>query len=336
MSMTNPQNPVRVRGLTLGWGLWMTLLLPTLGLAKAPPFEQLVASSDSHVLMEWAKRYEHGVSVPQDVDRAIQLYCRAAQGGDAQAQYSLGWIYALGRAGKRNEVLAAAWLDLAAKQHYRQAESMLNNLGVEPGKSKRKARCVLSKDLTFETIAKDPGPIDIKPRSNSKLIKNAGRKQIEALVKKLAPQYGLSPRLVLAVIQAESNFNPKALSPKNAQGLMQLIPETAARFGVKDVWDPEQNVRGGMAYLRWLLRHFNGNVRFALAAYNAGEKTVERYGGVPPYEETQNYVRRITENLKPGSKVLPTQYGKTMDRLRTRRGLDLRPDAVLVQEYSPG
>ena len=335
--MAKLQHRISLRGPGLVLCAALTLvLLPALGLAKSPPFEELVASSDSDVLMEWAKRYEHGVNVPQDIDRAIRLYCQAAQAGDAQAQYNLGWIYALGRAGTRNEVLAAAWLDLAAKQDYRQAESMLQNLGVAPGKSKRKPQCVLSGDLTFETIVQAPGLIDKQPRSRSRLVKNAGRKQIEALVRKLAPGYGLSPRLVLAVIQAESNFNTKALSPKNAQGLMQLIPATAARFGVNDVWDPEQNLRGGMAYLRWLLRHFNGNVRLALAAYNAGEKTVERYGGVPPYAETQNYVRRITENLRPGSNAAPTEYGQTIDRIRTQRGLDLRPDAVLVQQYSPG
>ena len=99
----------------------------------------------------------------------------------------------------------------------------------------------------------------------------------------LAPKYSLDPKLVLAVIEAESNFNPKARSPKNEQGLMQLIPATAQRFGVRNVWDTEQNLRGGMAYLQWLLKHFKGDVKLALAGYNAGEKAVERHGGVPPY-----------------------------------------------------
>jgi len=98
----------------------------------------------------------------------------------------------------------------------------------------------------------------------------------------------------MAVIQVESNFDPNALSPKNAQGLMQLIPETAERFGVNDVWDPEQNLRGGMAYLRWLLDHFQGDVRLALAGYNAGEGAVEQHQGIPPFGETQEYVRRVT------------------------------------------
>jgi soluble lytic murein transglycosylase-like protein len=110
-------------------------------------------------------------------------------------------------------------------------------------------------------------------------------------------EYGLNADLVMAIVQVESNFDPNALSPKNAQGLMQLIPETAQRFGVKDVWDPEQNLRGGMAYLRWLLEHFEGDVTLALAGYNAGEGVVQRYQGVPPFGETREYVRRVTAIL---------------------------------------
>ena len=124
-----------------------------------------------------------------------------------------------------------------------------------------------------------------------------GQRKISDLVRALAPKYSLDPKLVLAVIEAESNFNPKALSPKQAQGLMQLIPATAQRFGVKDPWDPEQNLHGGMAYLRWLLDHFEGDVKLALAGYNAGEKAVERHGGIPPYAETQAYVTRIVRRL---------------------------------------
>lgn len=119
--------------------------------------------------------------------------------------------------------------------------------------------------------------------------------RITDLIRALAPAYRLDPNLVLAVIETESSFDPKALSPKNAQGLMQLIPKTAARFGVTDVWDPRQNLKGGMAYLRWLLDYFGGDVRLALAGYNAGEKAVKRYGGIPPYPETIGYVRTVTQ-----------------------------------------
>jgi soluble lytic murein transglycosylase-like protein len=103
----------------------------------------------------------------------------------------------------------------------------------------------------------------------------------------------VQPQLVLAIMEAESNFDVAALSPKNAKGLMQLIPNTMARFGVRSPWDPRQNIRGGMAYLRWLLAYYEGDVTLVAAAYNAGEGTVNRYRGVPPYAETRAYVRQI-------------------------------------------
>jgi soluble lytic murein transglycosylase-like protein len=112
-------------------------------------------------------------------------------------------------------------------------------------------------------------------------------------VQLVAPEFQLQPHVVLAVIHQESNFDPLALSPKNAQGLMQLIPDTARRFNVRNASDPAQNIRGGMAYLRWLLAYFEGDLALALAAYNAGEKAVDRYRGVPPYAETRLYVRKI-------------------------------------------
>jgi soluble lytic murein transglycosylase-like protein len=109
----------------------------------------------------------------------------------------------------------------------------------------------------------------------------------------MAPQYQVEPQLALAIIAAESNFNSLALSPKNAQGLMQLIPETSQRFNVRNPFDPAQNIRGGLTYLRWLLAYFEGDVALVAAAYNAGEGKVERYRGVPPYLETRAYVQRI-------------------------------------------
>ena len=118
------------------------------------------------------------------------------------------------------------------------------------------------------------------------------------LLVRLGPEYGVHPRLAFAVIRAESNFEPGAVSPKNAQGLMQLIPETSARFNVTKPFDPEQNIRGGLAYLRWLLAYFKGNVALVAAAYNSGEGTVNRYKGIPPYPETQGYVKRIIEHFK--------------------------------------
>jgi soluble lytic murein transglycosylase-like protein len=114
------------------------------------------------------------------------------------------------------------------------------------------------------------------------------------MVREAAARHGVDPRLIFLVMQAESGFRLRALSPKGATGLMQLMPATALRLGVSNIFDPRENVLGGVKYLRWLLDRFGGDVRLALAGYNAGEGAVESYGNqVPPFQETQNYVRSI-------------------------------------------
>jgi soluble lytic murein transglycosylase-like protein len=117
------------------------------------------------------------------------------------------------------------------------------------------------------------------------------------LIHAAAQKHGMDEKLIAEVIAAESNFNAKAISRKRALGLMQLLPETAARYAVVNVFDPAQNIDAGTHYLRDLLERYRGNVRFALAAYNAGPEMVDRYGGVPPFPETQSYVREITSKL---------------------------------------
>jgi soluble lytic murein transglycosylase-like protein len=116
---------------------------------------------------------------------------------------------------------------------------------------------------------------------------------IRRIVERLAPQSGLEIKLVMAVIAAESAFDPRAVSPRNARGLMQLMPETAERFGVQDPFDAEDNIRGGTIYLHWLLTQFDGDLDLALAAYNAGEGAVAAYGAVPPFDETIVYISRV-------------------------------------------
>ncbi len=131
------------------------------------------------------------------------------------------------------------------------------------------------------------------PQPPAPTVSNTVSDPINALINVISGNHGVDPGLVRAMIKAESNFNRWAVSSKGALGLMQLIPTTGARYGVRDFFDPEQNIEGGVRYIRFLLQKFNGNLDLSLAAYNAGENLVERLGRIPPIRETQDYVRRV-------------------------------------------
>ena len=231
---------------------------------------------------------EHGDGMRRDVERAIALYCQAARLGDPASAFDLGWIYANARGVPRDEDLAARFFRVAAARGIVQAENMLQLLAEPPSAAPECLNEPAPPRVATESTPAPPPPVPLR-----------APKPILDLVNKIAPEFRVPPPLVIAIIEAESNYDTRAVSPKNAQGLMQLIPETARRFRVKNAFDPVQNVRGGVAYLRWLLAYFEGEVALVAAAYNAGEKSVERYGGVPPFAETQAYVRRIVSSIGP-------------------------------------
>ena len=135
----------------------------------------------------------------------------------------------------------------------------------------------------------------------------AAHPAISRTVDQIAAENSLRPELIHSVIKVESNYDPFAVSPKGALGLMQLIPATARRFGVSNAFDPVENIRGGAKYLRYLLDLYEGNSTLALAAYNAGEAAVARYGDVPPYPETRNYVSLVGKELRAAAEAAPQQ-----------------------------
>lgn len=263
---------------------WALCALLAVGAFYKPAIADTAEIKDrAAALRSEAKSFEHGSGTSRNPVKAIELYCEAARLGDAGAQYDLGWMYAMGRGIERDDSTAAYFFTMAAQQGDALAERMLRQVGA-----------------AVATVPACLTPPETHDSEGHDIVANAAPEQrrVMDLVQKLAPEYGVYPRLAMAIIRAESNYNPGAISPKNAQGLMQLIPETAERFNVKKPFDPEQNIRGGLSYLRWLLAYFEGNISLVAAAYNAGEGAVNRYAGIPPYAETRGYVKRIREIFK--------------------------------------
>lgn len=257
---------------------WALCILIAITALSKPAQADLEKNEQAVALRNEARNYEHGNGVPRDPGKAVQLYCEASRLGDLEAQYNLGWMYANGRGITRDDATAAYFFAMAAKQGDAISQRMLRQVG--------------------EPVSKPPECLFDSEGHDIVTTAMPEHRKVMDMVLKLAPEYGVYPRLAMAIIRAESNFNPGAVSPKNAQGLMQLIPETAERFNVKKPFDPEQNIRGGLSYLRWLLAYFKGDVALVAAAYNAGEGAVNRYAGIPPYAETQGYVKRIRDIFK--------------------------------------
>ena len=246
-------------------------------------------------LMQQANELESAAGIEDNTWQAAVLYCQAARWGSTEGQYRLGMLYAFGQGVPESRPFAAALFSLASSQGHAQANQMLDNVQLT---SVELPACVTHAQLP----EKAPAPIVHGPPLDlvaSPLIDRfllslpAYKRWLIPLTTTLSAWYELDPKLVLSVIAVESNFETGAQSPKAAMGLMQLIPDTAERFNVRNAYDATQNLRGGMRYLRWLLSYYRGNIVYALAAYNAGEKQVDRYRGVPPFAETRAYVQRV-------------------------------------------
>ncbi|MES2960115.1 MAG: transglycosylase SLT domain-containing protein [Pseudomonadota bacterium] len=292
----------------------LALGLAAAGAALAPPSAAAAqgGKAAAALLRTQAAALEHGEGVVKDAALAATLYCQAARLGDAEAQFNLGWMYANGRGVERSDATAAYFFRAAAAQGIAQADRMLAQVGAPPSATpaclsvaEAESRGNAAK-LVVASVDATQWPVEFRSTAPPAIVD---------LVKKMAPEYQVHPQLALSIMKAESNFNPQAVSPKNAQGLMQLIPETAARFNVKNAFDPTQNIRGGLAYLRWLLAYFEGDLALVAAAYNAGEGTVERHLGVPPYSETRQYVKRILDGVGRGAHPFDAKVTKPSPQL---------------------
>ena len=251
--------------------------------ADVEALEAAAQRGDARALFTLAVKYERGENVARDFIRSNELYCKAAARGDTEALMKLGVIYSIGRGVQADEGVAALLIGKAAEQGNERAKELLQHVSGRTGS-------VMPACLSE--------PVAVPAESPSVPV---ARKDLELLVLRWAPEYSVDPDLVMALILVESKFDANAVSPKNAQGLMQLIPATAARFGVKNAFNPLENLKGGLAYLRWLMAYFKGDVALVLAAYNAGEEAVESYRGIPPYKETRDYVKLITSVYKKAS-----------------------------------
>jgi soluble lytic murein transglycosylase-like protein len=210
--------------------------------------------------------------------------------------FTLGLMYANGAGIARDNAAASALFARAAELGHAHAAEILVIIGEEP---KVLPSCMFASNSATEEEMDEPDLADGSRDSISDALRDVlgvlsgNKRRVAELVRRVAPSYEIDPRLALALIAVESNFEPLARSVKNARGVMQLTPGTAARFNVEDPWNVQDNVRGGLTYLRWLLAYYEGQVALVLAAYNAGEGAVDKYRGIPPYPETRAYVRRV-------------------------------------------
>lgn len=292
----------------------MFIFTTTAALSGAGSPEMIDGGPRLSALMQTAATYEASAESNEDFWRAAVIYCEASRLGSTEAQYRLGMLYAFGKGVPENRAFAASLFSMASQLGHQKAFDMLETVNF---KSRDLPACVTSEAFP-EKQPPPPPPVFVTPEALPEKKPHrvfgpaehtiqidryleslpSSKSWIIDLANKISDWYDIDPKFVLSIITVESAFETKARSPKSAMGLMQLIPKTAERFNVKNAFDAAQNISGGIRYLKWLLSYYRGNVALTAAAYNAGEKAVDRYFGIPPYPETREYVKRLKKLYK--------------------------------------
>ena len=273
----------------------LLLIIFTLGAfgnikANANTLDESEKISTIKIMMAAASEKEEDGNV-NDYWEEASLYCKASRLGSIEAQFRLAMLYAYGKGIPKNRAYAATLFSIASRQGHQEASNMLEIINFS---SEILPPCLEGNSdpehLPWVDVATASQSTEID-RYISKLPKE--KKWALDLAFTTAEWYNLDPKLVVSIIAIESGFNEQAKSNANAMGMMQLIPATAKRFNVKNAFNAAQNIKGGVRYLRWLINYYLGDIELAVAAYNAGEKAVDRYKGIPPYKETRDYVRKF-------------------------------------------
>ena len=263
--------------------LFLSLLLAGTPQAMAQGWDFRQAPKALTAIKQGQVAQQHG-----NLQKAIALYCVAASTGNPEGYFRIGRLLATGPASVRSAKMANSYLAMAMRLGNQQASRYYNPrvgnapMGDQCGVGMRGGQG------SYFALPSTPFNVEAYLARQS-----PGKQKLATMLRHAAKRHQVDVRLVLAIAIAESNLESRAVSAKNAQGVMQLIPETQQRFGVTQPFDPAQNIKGGVSYLKWLDRRFDGDWVLISAAYNAGEKAVERYGGIPPYDETREYVKRV-------------------------------------------
>ena len=243
--------------------------------------------------------------IARNSPQAVATLCHMARRGDAESQYQLAWVFAHGKNEERRDDWASYLFFSAASQGHPGAKRMLDTVSWPAAAP---PDCLVRSDFALRGGGLRAPTVEVKAPPH-----------IEKMVRNLAPQFKVDPKLALTIISVESNFDSYAVSRSAAMGLMQLIPQTARRFGVRNAFDAQQNIRGGLGYLRWLLAYYEGDVALVAAAYNAGEGAVDRHRGVPPFDETREYVKRVVARFGNGKQPFDRRVTPPSTQLREMR-----------------